>query len=114
MIRAGSLNHFLSLQERQTSRNPDTGAVINLGWVEVDRLWSGIEPLSGREFVAAAAVQSQVTARIVTYRDPRVKRGMRFVHDDGTIYRIEAVLPDKKNGREYQTHPVSEGPSNGE
>ena len=114
MVRAGSLNHLLSLQERQTGRNPDTGAVINLGWVEVAQLFAGIEPISGREFIAAAAGQSQVVARIVTYRDPRVKRGMRFVHCDGTIYRIEAVLPDKKSGHEYQTHPVSEGLNNGE
>lgn len=114
MVRAGSLNHPLSLQELQKGRNPDTGAVINLGWVEVAKLFAGIEPLSGREFIAAAAEQSQVVARIVTYRDPRVKRGMRFVHDDGTIYCIEAVLPDKKSGREYQTHPVSEGVNHGE
>lgn len=114
MIRAGSLNHHLSLQQRETTRNPQNGAVINTGWAEVATLWAAIEPVSGNEFIAASAMQSKVLARIVTYRDQRVKADMRFVHDDGTVYNIEAVLPDKKNGREYQTCPVSEGVNDGE
>lgn len=113
MIRAGSLNHLLSLQRRQTGRDPDTGAVINEAWIEVGKLWASIEPLSIRAFIAAAAAQSEISAHIVTYRDPRVKRGMRFVGDDGSIYRIEAALPDKKNRHKYQTHPVSEGVNDG-
>ena len=114
MIRAGSLNHHLSLQQRQTARDPDSGAVINEAWVEITTLWGSIEPLSVRAFIAAAAAQSEITAHIVTYPDRRVKRGMRFVSDDGVVYSIEGALPDKKNGREYQTHPVSEGVNDGE
>ncbi|AIJ45563.1 head-tail adaptor protein [Comamonas testosteroni TK102] len=113
MIRAGSLTHLLSLQQRQTGRDPDSGAVINEAWIEIGKLWARIEPLSVRAFIAAAAEQSEISAHIVTYRDPRVKRGMRFVGDDGSIYRIAAALSDKKNGHEYQTHPVSEGVNDG-
>lgn len=113
MIRAGSLTHLLSLQRRQTGRDHDSGAVINEAWIEIGKLWARIEPLSVRAFIAAAAEQGEISAHIVTYRDPRVKRGMRFVGDDGSIYRIAAALPDKKNGQEYQTHPVSEGVNDG-
>ena len=112
MIAAGKLRHLVSLQQRQTARDPDTGAVINLGWVEVTKLRASIEPLSAREFIAAGANQSKVTARIVTRRDKRVTADMRFVYD-GCIYNIEGVLPDPKSGREYQTHPVSEGVNDG-
>ncbi|WP_081034016.1 phage head closure protein [Comamonas thiooxydans] len=112
MIAAGKLRHLVSLQQRQTGRDPEDGAVIDLGWVEVAQLWASIEPLSAREFIAAAANQSKVSARIVTRRDKRVTAAMRFVHD-GCIYNIEGVLPDPVSGREYQTHPVSEGVNDG-
>lgn len=112
MIAAGKLRHLVSLQSRQTGRDPDSGAVVDLGWVEVTKLWASIEPLSARELIAAAASQSKVTARIVTRRDKRVTAAMRFVYD-GCIYNIEGVLPDPVSGREYQTHPVSEGVNDG-
>lgn len=112
MIAAGKLRHLVSLQSRQTGRDPDTGAVLEQGWVEVAKLRASIESLSAREFIAAAANQSKVTARIVTRRDKRVTAAMRFVYD-GCIYNIEGVLPDPVSGREYQTHPVSEGVNDG-
>lgn len=112
MLPAGKLHHLVSLQQRETIRNPDTGAVKTVAWVEVTKLWAGIEPLSAREFVASAAQQSQVTTRIVTRRDPRVRHQMRFVYQ-GVIYNIEGVLPDKNSGREYQTCPCSEGVNDG-
>jgi len=111
MIAAGSLRHLVSLQRRETARNPGTGAV-NHAWVPVVKLWASIEPLSAREFIAAAAQQSKVTVRIVTRRDARVTHGMRFVHQ-GRVYNIEGVLPDKGSGREYQTCPCSEGTNDG-
>jgi SPP1 family predicted phage head-tail adaptor len=112
VIAAGKLRHLVSLQSRQTGRDPDSGSVVDLGWVEVTKLWASIEPLSVREFTAAAANQSKVTARIVTRRDKRVTAAMRFVYD-GCIYNIEGVLPDPVSGLEYQTHPVSEGVNDG-
>lgn len=52
-----------------------------------------IVPLSGREFVAAQAVQAGVTTRItIRWRDD-VKPSMRVVHDSD-VYNIRAVLPD--------------------
>jgi len=111
MIDAGKLRHRVSLQEQQTTRNPDTGDVVKQ-WVELGKLWASIEPLSAREFIAAAAEQSNIVARIVTRHNPRVTARMRFVHR-GKAYNIEGVLPDRDSGLEYQTHPVSEGVNDG-
>jgi SPP1 family predicted phage head-tail adaptor len=52
-----------------------------------------IVPLSGREFVAAQAVQAGITTRItVRWRDG-ITAAMRVVHG-ADIYNIKAVLPD--------------------
>lgn len=111
MIDAGKLRHRVSLQEQQTTRKPDTGVVVKQ-WVELGKLWASIEPLSAREFIAAAAEQSKIVARIVTRHNPRVTARMRFVHR-GKAYNIEGVLPDRDSGLEYQIHPVSEGVNDG-
>lgn len=111
MIQAGKLRHRVSLQERQTTRDPVTGDVLS-SWVEIAKPWASVEPLSARDFIAAGVNQSQVVARIVIrYREP-VTADMRIVHR-GKVYNIEGVLPDKDSGREYLTLPCSQGVSDG-
>lgn len=64
-------------------------------------------PLSGREYLQAAATQSEVTARVTIRYMAGVVPTMRLVHD-GTAYRIEAVLPDP-TARRHITLMVSTG-----
>ena len=111
MIRAGKLRHRPMLQRFEVAVNPETGD-REQRWVDVHKVWASIEPLSAREFIAAAASQSKVTARIVTRRNASITHNMRFVYK-GKIYNIEGVLPDADSGEEYQTHPVSEGVDDG-
>ena len=67
-----------------------------------------IVPLSGREFVAAQATQSQVTTRITIRYLPGITPAMRLRH--GTdAYNIEAVLPDPTL-RRHLTLMCSTGP----
>ncbi len=80
--------------------------------MEWARVWAGIEPLSARDFIAAQAVQSEVTARIVIRYREGVTAAMRIKHA-GRLYTIHGVLPDAKSGREYLTLPVSEGVNDG-
>lgn len=111
MIRAGQLRHRPMLQRFVTTVDPVTGD-REKQWVDVKKVWASVEPISAREFIAAAASQSKVTARIVTRRNATITHDMRFVHK-GKVYNIEGVLPDKESGEEYQTHPVSEGVDDG-
>ncbi len=109
-VATGRLRHWVRIEQFVSSRGSD-GVLIE-GWELVAETWASIEPLSAREFVAASATQSKVTARItIRYRDG-IEPTMRIVHR-GNLYNIEGVLADKDSGLEYLTLPVSEGVSEG-
>ncbi|MGX5725687.1 phage head closure protein [Metapseudomonas otitidis] len=110
-MRAGSLRHRVVIEAPQQDQDPDSGAMVTT-WVEWARVWAGIEPLSARDFIAAQAVQSEVTARIVIRYRAGVTAAMRINHA-GRLYTIHGVLPDARSGREYLTLPVSEGVNDG-
>ena len=110
MSRAGQYRHRVDIQERQEVRDPESGGV-ELTWVTVWRsVPARIVPVSGREFVAAAAVQSEVVGRIVIRARPGLKATMRILHN-GDIYNAHEWLPDPESGRDYITSPVSRGVS---
>lgn len=110
-MQAGKLRHRISLQKPVKVQSPTTGAIVN-SWQEVTTLWADIAPLSAREFVAAQATQSQVTARITIRFRNDVTAKHRIVHGQ-KIFNIEGVLADDKSGRDYLTLPCSEGVNDG-
>jgi len=104
---AGKLRHRVELQEQQIAQDPNTGEMLTT-WVTISRPWAEIVPMSGREFMAAGAEQSEVRGRIVIrYRDD-VDASMRVVYR-GRYYNILAVLPDAESGREHLTLMTGEG-----
>ena len=110
-MQAGKLNKRVSLQRPARVQDPQTGAMTD-GWLEVRKQWASIEPLSANAFIAAQAVQSKVSVRIVLrYRDD-IASAWRVVHK-GRVYNIEGVLPDDKSGLEYLTLPCSQGVNDG-
>jgi len=111
-MRIGKLRHLVSLWcNRPTQQNAATGAIVD-NWVLVADLWASIEPMSAREFVAAHAVQSEVTTRITIRSRAGVTAAMRIEYR-GTIYNIVGVLADRESGVEYMTLPCSEGVNRG-
>lgn len=110
-MRAGKLRHRVTLQKLIQAQNPVTGELTKQ-WVDLDSVWASIEYLSGREFIAAQAVQSEVTARILIRYRSDVEPKMRIKYRD-KLYNIHGVLPDLKSGLEYLTLPVSEGVNDG-
>jgi SPP1 family predicted phage head-tail adaptor len=71
-----------------------------------------VEPLSGRELIAANAVQSRVTHRIrIRYREG-ITAEMRAVERE-TVYNIEAVIPDQDSGLRRLTLLASTGTNEG-
>lgn len=84
-------------------------------WQEVATVWAAIEPLSAREFMQSAAIQAQVTARIVIRYREGLNAAMRIVHiASGKLYNPAGFLADKDSGLEYLTIPVSEGVNDGQ
>lgn len=110
-MRIGKLRHRVTIQQPGTTRDPDTGESVP-GWVDVATVWASVEPLSAREFIAAGATQSSVSARIVMRHRDDVTAGMRISYR-GKVYNIHAPLPDPKSGRHYLTLPVSQGVNDG-
>ena len=111
-MRAGDLRHRIQFQELKPGVDPETQEPVPGVWVDVVKAWAAIEPLSGREFIAAQAVQSEVVGRIVIRRRADITAQMRVLYR-GQVFNIHAVLPDPKSGLEYLTLPYSEGVNDG-
>lgn len=111
-MNAGELRHRITVQKKDKVQNPITGEII-YNWVNVwEYLPAKIQYLSVREFIAASAPQSKITARItIRYRD-NLDAEMRILHRN-KIYNIQGLLPDNDSGLEYITIPVSEGTNDG-
>lgn len=93
-MRAGQLDKRITIQMPATGSDA-YGEPLN-GWVNVvdfgdGKVWASIEDMTGREYLAAAAVQASVQSKIrIRYR-PGVTAAMRVLHGGG-VYNIEAVL----------------------
>lgn len=105
------LRHRITIQTKAQTQDPQTGELV-VGWVEFATVWASVEPLSARDFIAAQAGQSEITARITIRYRPGVLDTMRILHR-GAAYSIQGVLPDAKSGLEYLTLPVSVGVKDG-
>lgn len=114
-MQAGKLRHRVQIQQLIQTQDPDTGSA-QVAWSDWPasgkKLWASIEALSARDFIAAQANQSEITARIVIRYRPGILPTMRILHR-GKVYAIQGALPDADSGLEYITLPVSEGVSDG-
>jgi SPP1 family predicted phage head-tail adaptor len=108
-LSAGRLRHRVLIQDKVETLNSNGARVLS--WVDVAEVWAAVEPLSAKEFIASAATQSRVVARI-TIRARTLSPTMRIVHR-GQTYNIHGVLPDKNSGLEYMTLPVEVGVNDG-
>ena len=110
-MRAGKLRHRITFMERVITRDPDNGEEL-VSWNEYGKLWAKLEPLSGRDLIAAQAAHSEITARITVRFNADIVPTMYAVYR-GKEYTIHAVLPDPRSGLEWLTLPVSEGVRHG-
>lgn len=106
-VASGDLRHRVSLQANQVTQDPVTGEMVT-SWLTFATPWAQIVPMSGREFVASAAEQSEVRGRIVIRYRGAVDATMRVVYR-GMYYNILAVLPDAESGKEHLTLMTGEG-----
>lgn len=112
---AGRLRHRVTIESMAGGvQSPLTGEMVS-EWVAVARnVPAEILPLSAREMVAAQAVQSEVSARVVMRRRYDVDATMRLIHETRrgkTIYTIVGIIPDNGSGEEWMTLPVKAGVS---
>lgn len=106
-VAAGKLRHWIELQSPNITQDPETGEQVT-HWATYAEVWADIAPSSGREFVAAAAEQSEVRGKItIRYRDD-VNASHRVLYR-GKWYAILAVLDDNDSMLEHQTLMIAEG-----
>lgn len=113
-LRAGALNYRITLQSRSTSQDASGGQILT--WTDVAPVWANIDPLSGRELLAAQAVQSTMSHRITIryqkqFADPKLMAMMRatMVKDGVTRYFNIHAARDINEMRHYIIMDAEEG-----
>jgi SPP1 family predicted phage head-tail adaptor len=116
-VRAGRLRHWVRFETYRVELDSD-GAQVE-AWLPAfavnTRMPCEVLPISARELLAAAAVQSKVTHRIkVRYREEFIRNAykMRGVYR-GVEYNIEGTIPDPDSGVRFLVLLASSGLSPG-
>lgn len=112
-LQSGRLRHFVTFQTPVVE--VDSNGEATETWTDAfdgRQISASIEPLSGRELVAAQQVHSRVTTRIVVRYRPNILPEMRVVHRS-VYYNIEAVVPDADTGYRHCTLLCYSGTNDG-
>jgi len=91
MLRAGSLNRRITIQQRGATRTP-SGQPVPGDWAPLATTWADVRHLSGTASIKAGAETSTVQASMRIRWRTDVDAGMRVLHE-GKVYQINAVLP---------------------
>lgn len=111
---AGRLNTRLTLQQRSTTQDASGGQSTT--WSDVATVWAFVRPLSGREIIAAQAVNSELTHQITirwqaAYASPKAMAAMRLVAG-GRIFNIQSAANEREENR-YLVMMATEGLNDG-
>lgn len=96
-MKAGQLDQRVTV-ERFSRTEDELGQPIE-SWAPLFTCWAAVEPLTGREYLAAQAAVSEVTARIRMRFRPWMTAQDRVIHN-GTIYQIESLIDVRSENRE--------------
>jgi len=97
-MNAGRLNKRVWIQEPVWSAASASGEKTVSRWDNVAEVWASIEPLSGREYWAAAQAQSSVTHRVtIRYREG-INQTMRVLFGTRELY-IESIIDPREAHR---------------
>jgi SPP1 family predicted phage head-tail adaptor len=111
-MEAGRLRHRVTFEALVVEMDSDGAQVESWAPAFEGPLSAEISPLSGRELIAAQAVQSKLSTRIVVRYRPGFQASMRAIHR-GTVYNILAVIPDPESGFEWVSLLCTSGVDDG-
>jgi len=114
VIRSGDLRDRVTLQNKVIGQSP-TGQPTET-WVDAFSAWADMDPLTGRELIAAQQVQSSVTHNCtMRYRkefaNPKAVTNMRLVYE-GRFFNIHACM-DQDSRKRAVVLQIEEGLNNG-
>mgnify|MGYP000940207827 CR=1 FL=1 len=96
-MKAGALDQRIVI-ERLVEGYDELGQPINT-WLPIVTTWASVSPLTGREYLAAAALVSEVTARVRMRFRPGITSQDRIIHD-GKVFSITSVADVHSSRRE--------------
>ena len=96
-MKAGQLDQRVTV-ERFSRTEDELGQPIE-AWAPLFTCWAAVEPLTGREYIAAQAAVSEVTARIRMRFRPWMTAEDRVIHN-GTTYNIVSLIDVRSDHRE--------------
>ena len=96
-MKAGQLDQRVTV-ERFSRTEDELGQPIE-SWAPLFTCWAAVEPLTGREYIAAQAAVSEVTARIRMRFRPWMTAEDRVIHG-GKTYNIVSVIDVRSENRE--------------
>jgi SPP1 family predicted phage head-tail adaptor len=113
-MKAGALRHLVSVQQR--SATIDSVGDVSDSWTTLFSDHAEIRPLSGRELLAAQAIQSEITHQITVryrteYANPVSVTPLRVLFG-ARVFDITAVMNLDERNREVRMM-AREGVSNG-
>ena len=97
-MRSGDLGQRIVI-ERRTGATNDWGEPLPEGWETHATVWAHVQPLTGRDFIAAQAAMSEVKVKIIMRYRPGITPADRVSHN-GQVYGIEAVIDVHSSRRE--------------
>lgn len=95
-MQSGQLRKRLTIQQRSAAQ--DSYGQPLTTWTDVATVWGAVEPLSGRELMAAEAVQAEVTHQVVIRYRPGISAKMRIAYG-ARLFDIQNVLDENERHR---------------
>lgn len=101
MARIGDLRRLINLQARDTML--DSYGAPSVTWYNVAQLWAAMNPLLGRELLAAQALYTEVTSEITVrydsrfFADPKAAAAMRIEYNGRLFDILGMVNVDERN-----------------
>lgn len=94
-MQGGRLRHRIDIEQQTTTE--DTFGATTDTWSLWTTLWASIEPLSGRELLAAQQVQADITHRVRFRYVSGVTAKMRVVYGSRIFNILSVANPEERN-----------------
>lgn len=98
-MKAGALRHRVIVE--QVSRAADAMGQGTETWTTYATLWMDLQPLRGRELIAAQASNSEITLKAASRYKSGITPAMRL-HHGAAIYTILEIINPGMRNRELQ------------
>lgn len=93
ILQAGEFDQRITIQ--QPAIGQDAYGQLVTGWDDVCAVWAKKSDMTGREYLAAAATQAEVTTKITIRYRAGITAAMRVLHG-ADVYNIATVLTQDK------------------